>query len=123
MLSYPVATFGLCPPAASLPWKYREHQAQIVIATGDVLHGSLPRRELKLVQNWTELHRNELAGDWGPLSGASHWLASRHCHDRALRDHGRRAPRRALPAAHLPDGFVGDVDFSERFKAATGPMF
>lgn len=45
--------------------KYGAHQAQIVIATGEVLHGSLPRRALKLVQEWTELHRDELIADWG----------------------------------------------------------
>lgn len=44
--------------------KYGEHQAQISIATGKVLHGSLPRRALKLVQEWTELHRDELISDW-----------------------------------------------------------
>ncbi len=44
--------------------KYGEHQAQIVIATDEVLHGGLPRRALKLVQEWTELHREELVADW-----------------------------------------------------------
>jgi len=29
-----------------------------------VLHGELPRRALKLVQEWTELHREELDADW-----------------------------------------------------------
>ncbi len=44
--------------------KYGDHQAQIEIATGEVLHGFLPRRALKLVQEWTDLHRNELSADW-----------------------------------------------------------
>jgi hypothetical protein len=44
--------------------KYGDDQAQIVIATGEVLHGSLPRRALRLVQEWTELHRDELFADW-----------------------------------------------------------
>lgn len=44
--------------------KYGEHQAQIVIATDEVLHGELPRRALRLVQEWTELHRDELFADW-----------------------------------------------------------
>lgn len=44
--------------------KYGDHQAQIDSATGDVLHGFLPRRALNLVQEWTELHRDELADDW-----------------------------------------------------------
>lgn len=44
--------------------KYGEHQAQIIIATGEVLHGELPRRALKLVEEWTALHRDELLDDW-----------------------------------------------------------
>lgn len=44
--------------------KYGEHQAQIVIAAGEVSHGWLPRRALKLVEEWTELHRYELLDDW-----------------------------------------------------------
>ncbi len=43
---------------------YGEHQAQILIATGEILHGSLPRRALRLVQEWTEVHRDELVADW-----------------------------------------------------------
>ncbi len=44
--------------------RYGEHQAQIVIATGEILHGSLPRRAVRLVQEWTELHRADLVADW-----------------------------------------------------------
>ena len=44
--------------------KYGEHQAQVAIDTGEILHGSLPRRALSLVQEWTELHRHELMDDW-----------------------------------------------------------
>jgi hypothetical protein len=44
--------------------KYGDHQAQIAIATGEVLHGFLPRRALNLVQEWSKLHRDELAADW-----------------------------------------------------------
>lgn len=44
--------------------KYAGYQAQIVIATGEVLHGSLPRRALALVQEWVQLHRAELEEDW-----------------------------------------------------------
>ena len=42
--------------------KYGERQAQVVIETGAVLKGSLPRRALGLVQEWV-LHRDELAED------------------------------------------------------------
>jgi hypothetical protein len=44
--------------------RYGEYDAQIAIATGDILHGSLPRRALALVREWVELHRDELAADW-----------------------------------------------------------
>lgn len=44
--------------------RYGEHEAQVLIASGEVLHGSLPRRALALVQEWAALHRDELAEDW-----------------------------------------------------------
>jgi hypothetical protein len=44
--------------------KYGAHQAQIAIASGAVLHGSLPRRALALVREWVELHGAELLADW-----------------------------------------------------------
>ena len=55
--------FGDHPPP-HFHAKYGNHHAQIVIATGEILNGSLPRRALKLVQEWTELHRVELLADW-----------------------------------------------------------
>ena len=39
-------------------------RAQIAIATGEILHGSPPRRALRLVQEWTDLHRADLVADW-----------------------------------------------------------
>ena len=44
--------------------RYGEDQAQVLIATGEVLQGSLPRRALGLVQEWAGLHRGELEADW-----------------------------------------------------------
>jgi hypothetical protein len=44
--------------------KYGEHEAQLDIATGDILSGHLPRRALSLVQEWAALHRDELLADW-----------------------------------------------------------
>ena len=55
--------FGDHPPP-HFHARYGEHEAQIAIATGEVLHGSLPRRALTLVQEWTALHRAELLSDW-----------------------------------------------------------
>ena len=40
------------------------HEARIVIATGDVLSGSLPRRAQRLVDEWIAMHRDELEQCW-----------------------------------------------------------
>ena len=34
------------------------------IEDGEVLAGELPRKQLRLVQAWLELHRDELQADW-----------------------------------------------------------
>ena len=44
--------------------RYGEHEAQVAIATGELLHGDLPRRARALVAEWTEIHRVELMEDW-----------------------------------------------------------
>jgi hypothetical protein len=41
-----------------------ESEASIAIENGEVLAGELPHKQLRLVQAWIELHRNELVGDW-----------------------------------------------------------
>lgn len=43
---------------------YAEHKAQIAIGTHAVLRGRLPGRVLGLVQEWAELHRDELEQCW-----------------------------------------------------------
>jgi hypothetical protein len=43
---------------------YGEHEAQLVIATLEVLSGELPLRALRLVREWAELHRDELEANW-----------------------------------------------------------
>jgi hypothetical protein len=43
---------------------YGEHAAVIEIPTLRVLHGSLPARALRLVEEWARAHSQELAGDW-----------------------------------------------------------
>ncbi|MBC7878812.1 MAG: DUF4160 domain-containing protein [Anaerolineales bacterium] len=37
---------------------------QLDIEDGEVLAGGLPRKQLRLVQAWIELHRDELQADW-----------------------------------------------------------
>ncbi len=44
--------------------KYGEFEASICIADGELLAGELPRKQLRLVQAWIELHRDELNADW-----------------------------------------------------------
>jgi hypothetical protein len=43
---------------------YQDHEASIGIDTGEVLKGSLPQRQLKLVLAWSEIRREELLADW-----------------------------------------------------------
>jgi hypothetical protein len=44
--------------------RYQDFKASIAIEDGRVLAGKLPPRQLKLVQAWVELHRDELLADW-----------------------------------------------------------
>jgi hypothetical protein len=44
--------------------KYAEFEASIGIESGEILAGTLPRKQLRLVQAWIELHREELMADW-----------------------------------------------------------
>jgi hypothetical protein len=44
--------------------RYAGEEATLVIATGDVLAGSLPARALRLVREWLEQHRVELEANW-----------------------------------------------------------
>jgi hypothetical protein len=46
---------------------YGDEVAQIDIRTGEVLEGHLPRRALRLVQDWAELHRQELLENFARL--------------------------------------------------------
>ncbi len=44
--------------------QYAEHSAVVDILEGTVMSGYLPRRQLKLVLAWAELHRDELMDNW-----------------------------------------------------------
>lgn len=44
--------------------RYAEFEAAIDIKEGEILSGSLPKKQLRLVQAWIELHRDELIADW-----------------------------------------------------------
>jgi hypothetical protein len=43
---------------------YAEFEASVCIEDGEVLAGEMPRKQLRLVQAWIELHRDELVADW-----------------------------------------------------------
>jgi hypothetical protein len=51
----------------------------IAIDSGEVLAGDLPPRALKLVAEWTDLHRGELEADWARAKMAAHLSQSTHC--------------------------------------------
>lgn len=40
------------------------HQAAIAIDDGRILDGSIPAKQLKMVQAWIEIHSEELMVDW-----------------------------------------------------------
>lgn len=44
--------------------KYGEFEASVSISEGEILAGTLPKKQLRLVQAWIELHRDELIADW-----------------------------------------------------------
>jgi hypothetical protein len=43
---------------------YGEHKATFLIDTLELQKGGLPKRQLRLVQAWAEIHREELNADW-----------------------------------------------------------
>ena len=43
---------------------YAGDEAVFSIDSGDVLDGSLPRRQTRMVLAWIEIHRGELMADW-----------------------------------------------------------
>ena len=46
---------------------YQEHIVVLGIEPVEVISGSLPRRQQRLVEAWAELHQAELIGDWERL--------------------------------------------------------
>ncbi|HYG14753.1 MAG TPA: DUF4160 domain-containing protein [Bacteroidia bacterium] len=47
---------------------YGEHEALFSIETGEIFQGDLPKKQLRLVQAWTELHREELMRNFNALT-------------------------------------------------------
>ncbi len=44
--------------------RYGEFKASINIDTAEIIAGDFPKRQLRLVQAWIEIHRDELIADW-----------------------------------------------------------
>jgi len=44
--------------------RYGEFKASIDIETAEVLAGEFPKRQLRIVQAWIEIHRDELLANW-----------------------------------------------------------
>ena len=44
--------------------RYAGQKASVAIDDGRVLAGSIPPRQLKMVQAWIEIHKEELFADW-----------------------------------------------------------
>jgi hypothetical protein len=52
--------------------RYAEYEAQIDIQTVSVLNGSLPKRALAMVLEWTREHQAELMAAWAAASAGAH---------------------------------------------------
>lgn len=46
---------------------YQEHSAVFSLDPIELIAGSMPRRQQRLVEAWAELHQAELAEDWRRL--------------------------------------------------------
>lgn len=44
--------------------RHGEYNAKFEIESGELIDGSLPRRDVRLVQAWAELHKDELIYNW-----------------------------------------------------------
>ena len=44
--------------------RYQGEEAAIAIGDGEIFDGSLPPKQLKMVQAWIEIHKDELLVDW-----------------------------------------------------------
>ncbi|MGV8124048.1 MAG: DUF4160 domain-containing protein [Candidatus Xenobiia bacterium LiM19] len=44
--------------------RYGEFNASISIESAEILEGEIPQRQLRLVQAWIEIHKDELMADW-----------------------------------------------------------
>jgi hypothetical protein len=43
---------------------YQEYKSSIRIDNGELMEGELPSKQLKLIQAWIEIHKEDLNADW-----------------------------------------------------------
>ena len=53
-----------------LPHFHAEYQGEEAVITfdGEVIEGNIPKRKLKLVEAWAEIHKEDLEANWKLLS-------------------------------------------------------
>ena len=44
--------------------RYQGYKASILIEDGNLIAGKVPKKQLKLIQAWIEIHREELIANW-----------------------------------------------------------
>jgi hypothetical protein len=44
--------------------RYGEFKALFNLKTGELIEGNMPRRAIRLIQDWVELHQEELQSNW-----------------------------------------------------------
>jgi hypothetical protein len=44
--------------------RYQDNNASVSIEDGNILEGTFPIKQLRMVQAWIEIHREELMVDW-----------------------------------------------------------
>ena len=50
---------------------YQEHTAIFSIEPIELMEGAMPRRQIRLVEAWAELHQDELIDDWNRLQSGT----------------------------------------------------
>ncbi|MDP2787378.1 MAG: DUF4160 domain-containing protein [Pseudomonadota bacterium] len=50
---------------------YQDEMAVFTFDPVELIAGDLPRKQLRLVEAWAELHQEELAQDWALLQGGN----------------------------------------------------
>ena len=52
--------------------RYGEHKAVYTLDPLELIKGSLPKKQQRLVEGWAELHSDELKRDWDLLSNGNY---------------------------------------------------